>query len=167
MDWRRSWHDEKTYTLWPHIYNDRIICSYLVSKLIASKLYLGNATKFSLIRTFAFICRSNLILPITSGAHKWQLLFLRDHRTTICSTTVLLITKYCFVYPFIFLNVTYWSPRSVNESCKQYINNSDPAINRISILLLIPWVTAGVHSLGCDHACIKPPGKILSLYVRY
>ena len=60
----------KAYTLCPHVNYDRIICSCLVSKLLAPKLYLGNATKFSLMKTFAFICWFNFILFITSEAYR-------------------------------------------------------------------------------------------------
>ena len=41
------------------------------------------------------------------------------------------------------------------------IDKIDPVIIRISILLFNPWMRAEVHFLGCGHACIKFPGKVL------
>ena len=35
----------------------------------------------------------------------------------------------------------------------------------MSIVLLIPLMKAGVHFLGCGHACIKPHGKVFPIYM--
>ena len=83
--------------------------------------------------------------------------------TKNCSSIFLLIIKKCL--SFIFLNAAYWSPRPLKEKCKQYISNSDPIIICMSILLRIPLMKAGVHFLGCGHACIKPPGKVFPRYM--
>ena len=52
-----------------------------------------------------------------------------------CNYLLIHVEMTVIFFPFIFLNVAYWSPRSVKEKCKQYISNSDPIIIRITYSL--------------------------------